>query len=581
MTRTLSKSLALILALILTLPMVFTTLPAQAAPAKGSFPQTITVTFHGPKMTEEEAARHVRLNTHPWGMMNYHFQTLGTLTMTFVSAVDAEHARYKVTVPAFNFSGKFEDNWGWNGSGWWGAQNKVTEVKVQISGFTAEGVYKVTVNSGGTYDISPSPDKPMISSQKITGSHYAKEVTRHVHDLKPEQYGSGQIIYSAEEKRDYTWDKAETLASLYSGGGSFEFRAADFAKYFKSGYYISADSEGKKVPIGEESQGGSEGQVVSMFRFNNEDQVTVKAEGTASKPPSTQEQQPDPKYKVWAGNLDSGDMKTRAMFSNLWGEVTIRRGDDEDSWELAEMDTIIYEGDYIRCEAESGCTLSFADMTSFTMKEKSTIICSPPEQSGGVIKMIAGVMWGNIKSVAKTGRLKVDFHHAALGCKGTIFVCEETGNESITKLLEGAVEVTSKITGETVLLKAGEMAVADASGKMEKSTFDIWQEAAAWGKTAELEERLAGNEKNNNTWIWIVVGVVAFIGVAVVVIVIVSKKKKPVIAATTMPYQPVQQYVPQPAPQVQQHTTPGKFCAGCGTPLTIDVKFCSKCGAKQ
>lgn len=71
--------------------------------------------------------------------------------------------------------------------------------------------------------------------------------------------------------------------------------------------------------------------------------------------------------------------------------------------------------------------------------------------------------------------MEVEMVTVCAGIKGTTFVCEETGSKSTLKVLEGKVNLTSKITGKVITVNAGEMAVADASGNLNKSTFNIAQ----------------------------------------------------------------------------------------------------------
>ena len=179
---------------------------------------------------------------------------------------------------------------------------------------------------------------------------------------------------------------------------------------------------------------------------------------------------------------------TRAAFSELYGEVLVgKMGDDgEIEWELAFEDTILATNDYIKCEAESGCTLSFSDMTTFTIKENTQIQMTPPDGAGGSKVVLAiGGFWVTLNKMIKTGSMSVEMNQAVLGTKGTTFACEETGSTSTVKIFEGEVELTSKKTGEVISVSAGEAVVTGASGSMSKSTFNIAQEAAKWGVPAE------------------------------------------------------------------------------------------------
>ena len=178
-------------------------------------------------------------------------------------------------------------------------------------------------------------------------------------------------------------------------------------------------------------------------------------------------------------------------FSHLYGEVTIGKmgADGYIEWELAELDTVIEQNDIIKCEAESGCELSMSDMNTFTMKENSEMkIDVLGEKESDVVRkvnLVIGNIWTNVKNITERGSLSVEMNQAVCGIKGTTFACEETGSTSTLTVFEGEVELTSKKTGEVAMVKAGEKCVANSSGGMSKSTFNIAQEAAKWGVPAE------------------------------------------------------------------------------------------------
>jgi hypothetical protein len=186
------------------------------------------------------------------------------------------------------------------------------------------------------------------------------------------------------------------------------------------------------------------------------------------------------------------------------------------------------------------------------------------------VNLVIGNIWTNFKKMTGTGSMSVEMNQAVAGIKGTTFACEETGETSTLMVFEGEVSYTSKVTGEVVMVKAGERCVADATGRMDKTTFDIELEAEKWGIPAEF---LYPESDNNYTWILILAGAVIAV-VVVVVIIVVAGRKKRVKAATAVQPQPIQQPLQQAAPQ-------GKFCAGCGSPLNANATFCGKCGAKQ
>ncbi len=180
---------------------------------------------------------------------------------------------------------------------------------------------------------------------------------------------------------------------------------------------------------------------------------------------------PDSKYK------DTG-----LRFSDLGGEVIIRH-DDEDVWELAEMDTIICERDHIKTAYNSGAVIAMTDMTTFLMKEDSEVIAPGPVQKDSKIDLVLGNIYINAKKMILDGTMEVEMSQAVAGIKGTTFVLNETGSASTLMVLEGIVQFTSKKSGTVVAVSAGEMAVADATGTITKSNLNINTEAKKWDKT--------------------------------------------------------------------------------------------------
>lgn len=180
----------------------------------------------------------------------------------------------------------------------------------------------------------------------------------------------------------------------------------------------------------------------------------------------------DPQY------IDSG-----IRVSDLYGEVTIRRGDNEDVWELLEIGSVIYVGDHIRTAGDSGCILSMLDMTTFHIKPESEIIVTVPSGQDSKLELLLGNIYANVQEIITHGTMEVEMNQAVAGIKGTTFICEETGSKSTLKVLEGKVNLTSKTTGKTVFVSAGEMVAADATGSLTKNSFSIEKEAEKWDKT--------------------------------------------------------------------------------------------------
>lgn len=161
-------------------------------------------------------------------------------------------------------------------------------------------------------------------------------------------------------------------------------------------------------------------------------------------------------------------------FNDLYGEVSIRPNDEEDdAYEYAELDTIIYENDRIKTEEESGAILGLADMSTFVVKPETTLVIHSPEDKTTKIEMLAGTLWGNIKKMAEGGTIEVEMSQCVAGIKGTIFKTKNTETSNNITVVNGLVEVTVKSTGELVQVPAGSSFTIDNKGKIEKQQVDI------------------------------------------------------------------------------------------------------------
>ena len=188
---------------------------------------------------------------------------------------------------------------------------------------------------------------------------------------------------------------------------------------------------------------------------------------------------PSPPIPPRPGRPDSG-----ARFSDLSGQVEIRYDDeDEDSWHYAKMDMYLPVNVHVRTSEDSSAILSFADMTTFTMKAESEIVLNTPAEKGPKWQLILGNVWTNVKKMIKDGSMEVDTSQAVAGIKGTVFVAEETGSVSRVKTIEGLMEFRAKATGETVMVGPGQYAEATRAGISRRGSFDVQAEREAWDET--------------------------------------------------------------------------------------------------
>ncbi len=132
-------------------------------------------------------------------------------------------------------------------------------------------------------------------------------------------------------------------------------------------------------------------------------------------------------------------------FNDLYGEVSIRPNDeDDDAYEYAEIDTIIYEDDRIRSKEDSGAILGLEDMSTYIVYPESIIIIHTEEANVSKIEMLIGTMWENIKKMAEGRSLEVEMSQCICGGQGTIFKVFQS-KDGLTNRIEvtkGLVKVT-------------------------------------------------------------------------------------------------------------------------------------------
>ncbi len=283
-------------------------------------------------------------------------------------------------------------------------------------------------------------------------------------------------------------------------------------------------------------------------------------------------QEPDPNY------IDSG---IRA--SDLWGQCAIRRGDQpyEDQWDILTPDTIIYFGDQIRTWPDSGVVLSLTDMSTFLIRENTILVMPEPDNSDyRTIKILAGNIWCNVQKMIHGGEMEIEHNQAVAGIKGTTFAIEEKEGASVFYLFTSSMEVTSKATGEKVVLRPGEAAEVDDNGVITVKTFDIPSKAKEITLPMEILEDdgyKANGGTNVASYLWIILPVAGIIAVIVITALIVSKKKK---AAQQMTG-----YIPAtdahiPNGYSEFESSQNKFCTNCGAQVAPDARFCDNCGGK-
>lgn len=154
-------------------------------------------------------------------------------------------------------------------------------------------------------------------------------------------------------------------------------------------------------------------------------------------------------------NVPEGYKDSGARFSDIYGEVLVRRGDDLLGWDAAELDMVICEGDVIKTSYDSGAVLSLDDMTVFYVEEETKLIMDTGPEKESKLKLLAGKIIANVKEMIYDGSMTIEMSQAVAGIKGTTFILEEEDGISSLKVLEGRVEFTP-YNQEGIMVDGGE-----------------------------------------------------------------------------------------------------------------------------
>lgn len=176
-------------------------------------------------------------------------------------------------------------------------------------------------------------------------------------------------------------------------------------------------------------------------------------------------------------------------FGDLHGEVNVRPNwEDDDAYIFAELSTPLQHCDRIRTLRRSGAILSFADMSTFVLREDTAIVLDIANERRSNLAHLAGVVWVNVNRMVEGRELQVEMSQAIAGARGTTFICEETGDTSTIKVLEGAVEVTPRV-GPPVVVTDGRTVTVTPEGAGRVLAFDVAAEMAGW--PAPVQDRTA------------------------------------------------------------------------------------------
>ncbi|HNV68715.1 MAG TPA: FecR domain-containing protein [Candidatus Ozemobacteraceae bacterium] len=174
-------------------------------------------------------------------------------------------------------------------------------------------------------------------------------------------------------------------------------------------------------------------------------------------------------------------------FSSLSGTVEVAADADAkaDTWKFGKMDMVLEVDDHIKTGEESSAILSFADLSTFVMKEETHIILSTPPDKDSKVQLVAGKIWANVKKMAKDGSLEIEMSQAVAGIKGTNITCQSSPTEDRIQVLRGLAEVLVKETGEKISVPEGFEIVVKAGGKTDKQEVSVEDVQEEWKKQLE------------------------------------------------------------------------------------------------
>lgn len=170
-------------------------------------------------------------------------------------------------------------------------------------------------------------------------------------------------------------------------------------------------------------------------------------------------------------------------FNGLKGQVEIANKDEEGSYSLAKMDSVLYEGDFIRTDEDSKALISDGN-DNFILPPESTIRIKIFEEQRKELELPRGKIWINIKNMILNNSMDIEMNQCVASIKGTTLVCERTSSiESNVKVIEGTVDAKSLVPLMTTKVQGGKkVTVTTNIGISQLVDFDVTTESSYWSK---------------------------------------------------------------------------------------------------
>ena len=226
--------------------------------------------------------------------------------------------------------------------------------------------------------------------------------------------------------------------------------------------------------------------------------INCKVVPDASQTKATPTPAPQPKYTP---KYKCQEKDSKIRFNDLYGEVKVRCSlEEDDAFEFAEIETVIYEEDLIKTEEESGAILGLEDMSTYVIKPETKLIIRTEEKNISKFEMLMGSMWSNIKKMAAGKSHEVEMSQCVCGASGTIFAVEEKDGVSKTWLFVGKTTVTSKKTGKKTVMSPGQVVSVGKDGVAKVQKFNIEQGAKKFGiKMEDIRNHYSSQKQTTTT----------------------------------------------------------------------------------
>lgn len=284
-----------------------------------------------------------------------------------------------------------------------------------------------------------------------------------------------------------------------------------------------------------------------------------------------------------SGNEDkSGLIDCAARFNSFSGQVEVRHSANSNDWNVAQSGMVLYGNDHIRTGPGSSAILTFPDKYILAAKAKTEFIINSSESKTGQLKLMNGIIMANVKNVNNDETLEIDMNYAVVRFKVGTVILESSDEVSTLKVIEGAINFTSKADGKSVEVSDGQFVQANSQGvstpaqtdlTLEKLEWSHFKTIAAQNPVIQIEKTVPPTEKIKSdsllipiSWYAIAAICILLLGLGIVLIFRMRRSRAVSPAARPAGIHP------------NSPSTAIKTCRNCGTPFPEQTKFCSKCG---